>query len=50
VESGRTLRDNGLHPVEERLPVAPYLIANRAAFHRHGVRIGALRRTLGGSP
>jgi ATP phosphoribosyltransferase len=48
VETGQTLRDNGLHPVEEWLPVAPYLIVNRAAFYLQGERIGALRRTLGG--
>ena len=48
VETGRTLRENGLHPVEEWLPVAPYLIANRAAFFMRGGEIRALRRTLGG--
>ncbi len=50
VETGRTLRENGLHPVEEWLRVAPYLIANRAAFFVRRAEIGALRRTLGGSP
>jgi ATP phosphoribosyltransferase len=48
VETGRTLRENGLHPVEEWLSVAPYLIANRAAFHFRGEDIRALRRALGG--
>jgi len=48
VETGRTLRENGLHPVEEWLRVAPYLVANRAAFHLHGEAIRALARTLGG--
>ncbi len=48
VETGRTLRENGLHPVEEWLAVAPYLIANRAAFFLKGEEIRALRRTLGG--
>ncbi len=48
VETGRTLRENGLHPVEEWLQVAPYLIANRAAFFLKGDEIRALRRTLGG--
>ena len=48
VETGRTLRENGLVPVEEWLRVAPYLIANRAAFFIHAEEIRALRRTLGG--
>ncbi|HUK14393.1 MAG TPA: ATP phosphoribosyltransferase [Thermoanaerobaculaceae bacterium] len=48
VETGRTLRENGLHPVEEWLQVAPYLIANRAAFFLQGREMRALRRTLGG--
>ena len=50
VETGRTLRENGLHPVEEWLHVAPYLIANRAAFFMRRDEIRALRRTLGGEP
>ncbi len=49
VETGRTLRENGLVPVEEWLRVAPYLIANRAALHLDGEDIRALRRTLGGA-
>jgi ATP phosphoribosyltransferase len=48
VETGRTLRENGLHPVEEWLRVAPYLIANRAAFYVQRDEIRALRRTIGG--
>jgi ATP phosphoribosyltransferase len=48
VETGRTLRENGLHPVEEWLRIAPYLIANRAAFTMERNEIRALRRTLGG--
>jgi len=48
VETGRTLRENGLHPVEEWLHVAPYLIANRAAYFMRRDEIRALRRTLGG--
>jgi len=31
------------------LRVAPYLVANRAAFHLHGEAIRALARTLGGT-
>lgn len=50
VETGRTLRENGLVPVEEWLRVAPYLIANRAAFFTNAKEIRALRRTLGGWP
>lgn len=50
VESGRTLRENGLHPVEEWLQIAPYLIANRAAYYIARAEIGALRRRLGGTP
>lgn len=49
VETGRTLRENGLVPVEEWLRVAPYLIANRAALHLEGEMIRALWRTLGGA-
>jgi ATP phosphoribosyltransferase len=48
VETGRTLRDNGLVPVEEWLAVAPYLIVNRAALLFAGDEIRALRRALGG--
>jgi len=48
VETGRTLRENGLHPVEVWLRVAPYLIANRAAFFMRRDEIRALERTLGG--
>jgi ATP phosphoribosyltransferase len=50
VETGRTLRENGLHPVEEWQRIAPYLIANRAAFTMERDEIRALRRTLGGQP
>ncbi len=50
VETGRTLRENGLHPVEEWLRVAPYLIANRAAFYVQREEIRALRRAVGGQP
>ncbi len=48
VETGRTLRENGLYPVEEWLDVRPYLIANRGAFVMRRNDIRALRRTLGG--
>lgn len=48
VETGRTLRENGLQPVEEWLAVAPYLIAQRAAFFWKGEQMRALRRALGG--
>jgi ATP phosphoribosyltransferase len=48
VETGRTLRENGLVPVEEWLRVAPYLIANRADFFINTEEIRALRRTFGG--
>lgn len=48
VETGRTLRENGLQPVEEWLAVAPYLIAQRAAFFWKGDEMRALRRALGG--
>lgn len=49
VETGRTLRENGLYVVEEWLRVAPYLVANRAAFHLHGDAVRALAHTLGGT-
>lgn len=48
VETGQTLRENGLQPVEEWLAVAPYLIAQRAAFLWKGEEVRALRRALGG--
>ena len=48
VETGRTLRENGLAPVEEWLSVAPYLIANRAALFFKGDEIRSLRQILGG--
>lgn len=48
VETGRTLRENGLAPVEEWLHVAPYLIGNRASLFFHGDEIRLLRQTLGG--
>ncbi|HPS78553.1 MAG TPA: ATP phosphoribosyltransferase [Thermoanaerobaculaceae bacterium] len=48
VETGRTLRENGLQPVEEWLAVSPYLIAQRAAFFWKGNEVRALRRGLGG--
>ena len=48
VETGRTLRENGLQVLSERLPVAPYVAVNRAAFHIRRDEIRAFRRTLGG--
>lgn len=48
VETGRTLRENGLHEVAEWMHVAPYLIAGRAAFHLRRDELCALRRELGG--
>ena len=48
VETGQTLRENGLHVVAEWMRVAPYLIAGRAAFHLRGCELRALRSTLGG--
>ena len=50
VETGQTLRENGLAPVEEWLRVAPYLIANRASLFLKGDEIRAARRTMGGTP
>jgi ATP phosphoribosyltransferase len=48
VETGRTLRENGLHVVAEWMSVAPYVIAGPAAFHLHRAELRGLRRTLGG--
>jgi ATP phosphoribosyltransferase len=48
VETGRTLRENGLHPVADWLEVAPNVIANRAASFLRGDEIDTRRRTLGG--
>jgi hypothetical protein len=57
VETGRTLRENGLHPVEEWLAIAPYLIGSRAAFFLQGAGFARWRAHepgeisgLGGTP
>jgi ATP phosphoribosyltransferase len=39
VQTGRTLRENGLVEVEPVAEVAPCLVFNRAAFQRHRVRL-----------
>jgi len=50
VENGRSLRENGLHPVADWLEAAPHLNADRAASFLRGDEVRALRRTMGGPP
>jgi hypothetical protein len=50
VETGDTLRDNGQHPVEEWLRVAPTVVFNRAELQVRGAVIGASWQTRGGRP
>lgn len=50
VELGDTLRDNGQHPVEERLRVAPIVVFSRAQLLVRGAVICASWQTRGGRP
>lgn len=50
VETGDTLRDNGQHPVEEWLRVAPTVVFNRAELLVRGAVICASWQTRGGRP
>lgn len=46
VETGKTLRENGLEVLEDICPLSARLIANRAAFRFKSERIGDLCRKL----
>ena len=46
VQTGRTLRDNGLVELETVAEVAPCLVVNRASFLRHRERINDLVRRM----
>lgn len=50
VELGDTLRDNGQHPVEEWLRVAPIVVFNRANLLVGGAVICASWQGRGGRP
>lgn len=50
VETEDTLRDNGQHPVEEWLRVAPIVVFNRGELLVRGAVIRASLRTRGGRP
>ena len=49
VETGRTLKDNGLEEVEAVCESSARLIVNRASFHAHQAEVGRLVRTLRGA-
>ena len=46
VESGRTLRENGLAVLEDIVPVSARLIANKAGFKFKNAEIEQIRRGL----
>ena len=46
VESGKTLQENGLVPLETILPISARLIANRAAYQFKHAEIAALRSAM----
>ena len=48
LETGRTLRDNGSHPVEERPRFTPRGVSGRVAMFRRSVEIRAPWRAVGG--
>ena len=50
VETGVALRDNGRHPVGERLRVAPTVVLNRADLLVRGAVMRGAWQTLGGRP
>ena len=49
VETGRTLEENGLEPVEEIAASSARLIVNRASFHARRAEVERLLRTLQGA-
>ncbi|MEM1177937.1 MAG: ATP phosphoribosyltransferase [Acidobacteriota bacterium] len=46
VQTGRTLKENHLVELEVVREIAPILIVNRAAFHKHRDRLNGLARSL----
>jgi ATP phosphoribosyltransferase len=46
VETGRTLEENGLEPVEEIATSSARLIVNRASFHARREEVGEFLATL----
>lgn len=46
VQTGQTLRDHQLHEIEVLGEVAPCLVVNRAAYHRHRVALNGLMDRL----
>ena len=49
VETGKTLLENDLEPIETIVPISARLIANKASFKFNSERIEALARALKGS-
>jgi len=49
VETGRTLEENGLVPVEEVAASSARLIVNRASYHARRAEVGRLLGTLAGA-
>jgi len=49
VETGKTLLENNLEPIETIVPISARLIANKASFKFNSERIEALARALKGS-
>ena len=48
VETGKTLLENDLEPIEDIVPISARLIANRASFKFHAPEIEAIQRGLAG--
>ena len=48
VETGKTLLENDLEPIETIVPISARLIANKASFKFHGPEIEAIQRGLAG--
>ena len=48
VETGKTLLENDLTPIETIVPISARLIANKASFKFHGAEIEAMQRGLKG--
>jgi len=46
VDTGNTLRANGLEPLEEILPISARLVVNKASLKTEPDRVGALTRDL----
>ena len=48
VETGKTLLENDLEPIEDIVPISARLIANKASFKFHAPEIEAIQRGLAG--